>query len=161
MCLMWSIFDSAELHSTHWSQMRVEVGTGLTVRCSCSSEASSILFRIFYPYLAQKARPASWHRKLSPHRKPHRPTWHRKLGRTWHRQQYLLDRSSSCFSKETGLLVINSQAYWAHAVRPIGYWNLGLLGTGSQAQEPVATLHLSFLTPAARSTLHRHAARLH
>ncbi len=32
MCLMWSIFDSAKLHSTLWSQMRVKVGTGLTVR---------------------------------------------------------------------------------------------------------------------------------
>jgi hypothetical protein len=31
MCLMWSIFDSAKLHSTLWSQMRVKVGTGLTV----------------------------------------------------------------------------------------------------------------------------------
>jgi hypothetical protein len=31
MSLMWSIFDSAVPHSTLWSQMRVEVGTGLTV----------------------------------------------------------------------------------------------------------------------------------
>jgi hypothetical protein len=32
MNLMWSIFDSAVPHSTLWSQMRVEVGTGLTVQ---------------------------------------------------------------------------------------------------------------------------------
>jgi hypothetical protein len=31
MCLMWSIFDSAALHSTLWSQMGIKVGTGLTV----------------------------------------------------------------------------------------------------------------------------------
>ncbi len=30
--LMWSIFDSAVPHSILWSQMRVEVGTGLTVQ---------------------------------------------------------------------------------------------------------------------------------
>ncbi len=31
MRLMWSIFDSAELHSILWSQVGIKDGTGLTV----------------------------------------------------------------------------------------------------------------------------------
>jgi hypothetical protein len=57
MCLMWSIFDSAKLHSTLWSHMRVKVGTGLTVRIQAHliSVLNKILALLEYPGVLQYA----------------------------------------------------------------------------------------------------------